>query len=165
MVKLRLLVKLGEVMKESADAAFSVVQSQALGLGIDIKDLKNQNIHLHVPEGATPKDGPSAGIAIFTTLVSLLTKIPVKRTIAMTGEITLRGNVLPIGGLREKLLAASRGGIKTVIIPKENERNLKDIPDNILNSLKIIAISNVNELLDIAFVERPGKKQKLKKKQ
>ena len=162
--KIRATGKLGDVMKESAEAAFSVVQSNAEKLGIDVKDLKKKNIHLHVPEGATPKDGPSAGIAIFTTVTSLLTKIPVKRTIAMTGEITLRGNVLPIGGLKEKLLAASRGGIKTVIIPKENERNLKDIPKSVLDLLEIKPISHVDELLDIAFTTRPGKKKKSTKK-
>lgn len=155
--KIKATGKLGDVMKESAEAAFSVVQSKAKELGIDVKDLKEKNIHLHVPEGATPKDGPSAGIAIFTTVVSLLAQIPVKRTIAMTGEITLRGNVLPIGGLKEKLLAASRGGIKTVIIPKDNERNLKDIPKSVLDLLKIIPIAHVDELLDIAFAKRPGK--------
>lgn len=160
--KIRATGKLGDVMKESAEAAFSVVQSRADELGIDVKDLKKKNIHLHVPEGATPKDGPSAGIAIFTTVTSLLTKIPVKRTIAMTGEITLRGNVLPIGGLKEKLLAASRGGIKTVVIPKENERNLKDIPKSVLDLLEIKPISHVDELLDIAFAKRPGKKKKTK---
>ncbi len=150
--------KLGDVMKESAQAAFSVVQSRAESLGIKVKDYKDRDIHLHVPEGAVPKDGPSAGIAIFTTITSLLTGIPVKKAVAMTGEITLRGNVLPIGGLKEKLLAASRGGIKTVIIPKENERNLKDIPASIKDQLKIIPISTVDELLDIAFTKRPGKK-------
>jgi ATP-dependent Lon protease len=161
--KIKATGKLGDVMKESADAAFSVVQSRASNLGIDVKELKKIDIHLHVPEGATPKDGPSAGIAIFTTVTSLLSKIPVRRDIAMTGEITLRGNVLPIGGLKEKLLAASRGGIKTVIIPKENERNLKDIPKSILSLLKIIPIATVDELLDIAFVSRPGGKGKDKK--
>jgi ATP-dependent Lon protease len=161
--KIKATGKLGDVMKESADAAFSVVQSRASNLGIDVKELKKIDIHLHVPEGATPKDGPSAGIAIFTTVTSLLSKTPVRRDIAMTGEITLRGNVLPIGGLKEKLLAASRGGIKTVIIPKENERNLKDIPKSILSLLKIIPIATVDELLDIAFVSRPGGKGKDKK--
>ena len=139
--KIKATGKLGDVMKESAEAAFSVVQSRAKTLGIDILDYKKTDIHLHVPEGATPKDGPSAGIAIFTAVTSLLSKIPVKKDIAMTGEITLRGNMLPIGGLKEKLLAASRGGIKTVIIPKENERNLKDIPKSILSMLKIIPVA------------------------
>ena len=151
--------KLGDVMKESAQAAYSVVQSRVDELGIKPKEFKDHDIHLHVPEGATPKDGPSAGIAIFTTLVSLLTKVPVKRTVAMTGEITLRGNVLPIGGLKEKLLGASRGGIKTVIIPRENEKDIKDIPDSIKKMLKIIPISKVDELYELAFVKDPRKKK------
>lgn len=151
--------KLGDVMKESAEAAFSAVQAKAKELKIDTKELKNNDIHLHVPEGATPKDGPSAGTAIFTTLVSLLTKTPVKRTIAMTGEITLRGNVLPIGGLKEKLLAASRGGIKTVLIPEENKKDLKDIPKKIQDSLKIIPVSKVSEILPIAFAKSLGSKK------
>ena len=154
--------KLGDVMKESAQAAFSAVQSRLDELGVTHESYKNLDIHLHVPEGAIPKDGPSAGITIFTTLVSLLTKIPVKKTIAMTGEITLRGNVLPIGGLKEKLLGASRGGIKTVIIPSENEKDLKEIPDNIKQSLKIIPIAKVDELYTIAFTKDPRKTHKLK---
>jgi len=162
--KIKATGKLGDVMKESTEAAFSVVQSKAAELGIDTKALKEQNIHLHVPEGATPKDGPSAGIAIFSTLTSLLTKTPVKRTVAMTGEITLRGNVLPIGGLKEKLLAASRGGIKTVVIPKENERNLKDIPKSVLDLLEIKPISHIDELLDIAFTKKPSKNAPKKQK-
>lgn len=157
--KIKATGKLGEVMKESAEAAFSAVQSKAKELKIDIENLKNIDIHLHVPEGATPKDGPSAGTAIFTTLVSLLTKTPVKRTIAMTGEITLRGNVLPIGGLKEKLLAASRGGIKTVLIPEENKKDLKDIPKKILDSLQVIPVSKVDEILPIAFAKNLGKKK------
>ena len=156
--EIRTTGKLGDVMKESAQAAYSVVQSRIKELGIKHKDYKDHDIHLHVPEGATPKDGPSAGIAIFTTIASLLTKVPVKRTIAMTGEITLRGNVLPIGGLKEKLLGASRGGIKTVIIPAENEKDLKDIPESIKKNLKIIPISKVDELYDIAFAWNPTKK-------
>ncbi len=156
--EIRTTGKLGDVMKESAQAAYSVVQSRIKELGIKHKDYKDHDIHLHVPEGATPKDGPSAGIAIFTTIASLLTKVPVKRTIAMTGEITLRGNVLTIGGLKEKLLGASRGGIKTVIIPAENEKDLKDIPESIKKNLKIIPISKVDELYDIAFAWNPTKK-------
>jgi ATP-dependent Lon protease len=157
--KIKATGKLGDVMKESADAAFSALQSKAKELNIDVKDLKDNDIHLHVPEGAIPKDGPSAGTAIFTTLVSLLTKTPVKRSVAMTGEITLRGNVLPIGGLKEKLLAASRGGIKTVIIPEENRKDLKDIPKKILDSLKVIPVSKVDEILPIAFGKSLGKKK------
>ena len=158
--EIRTTGKLGDVMKESAQAAYSVVQSRINELGIKHKDYKDHDIHLHVPEGATPKDGPSAGIAIFTTIASLLTKVPVKRTVAMTGEITLRGNVLPIGGLKEKLLGASRGGIKTVVIPAENEKDLKDIPESIKKNLKIIPISKVDELYDIAFAWNPTKGKK-----
>ncbi len=144
--------KLGEVMKESADAAYSCFLSRATELGLKDKDYKDIDIHLHVPEGATPKDGPSAGIAIYTTIVSLMTKTPVKRNIAMTGEITLRGKVLPIGGLKEKLLAASRGGVKTVLIPIDNVKDLKEIPDNIKDQLKIIPVSKIEEVLKHALV-------------
>ncbi len=143
--------KLGEVMKESTQAAFSFFCSQIEKFGLTDAEYKCKDIHLHVPEGATPKDGPSAGIAIFTTIVSLMTGTPVKRDVAMTGEITLRGYVLPIGGLKEKLLAASRGGIKTVIIPQDNVRDLKDIPDSIKQNLNIIPISKAMEVLDIAL--------------
>lgn len=144
--------KLGDVMKESTQAAYSYFLSNVNSFGLKENSLKNNDIHLHVPEGATPKDGPSAGIAIFTTIVSLMTNKRVKKTVAMTGEITLRGNVLPIGGLKEKLLAASRGGIKTVIIPRENYKDLKDIPDSIKSHLEIIPVSNAMEVLDIALV-------------
>ena len=144
--------KLGDVMKESADAAYSCFLSRAKELGLKEKDYKEMDIHLHVPEGAIPKDGPSAGIAIYTTIVSLMTKTPVKRNIAMTGEITLRGKVLPIGGLKEKLLAASRGGIKTVLIPIDNVKDLKEIPDNIKNKLEIIPVSKIEEVLKHALV-------------
>ena len=144
--------KLGEVMKESADAAYSCFLSRIKELGLKEKDYKNIDIHLHVPEGAIPKDGPSAGIAIYTTIVSLMTKTPVKRNIAMTGEITLRGKVLPIGGLKEKLLAASRGGVKTVLIPIDNVKDLKEIPDNIKNKLEIIPVSKIEEVLKHALV-------------
>jgi len=146
--------KLGEVMKESADAAYSCFLSRANELGLKEKDYKEIDIHLHVPEGAIPKDGPSAGIAIYTTIVSLMTKTPVKRNIAMTGEITLRGKVLPIGGLKEKLLAASRGGVKTVLIPIDNVKDLKEIPDNIKNKLQIIPVSKIEEVLKHALVQR-----------
>jgi ATP-dependent Lon protease len=146
--------KLGEVMKESADAAYSCFLSRAKELGLKEKDYKEIDIHLHVPEGAIPKDGPSAGIAIYTTIVSLMTKTPVKRNIAMTGEITLRGKVLPIGGLKEKLLAASRGGVKTVLIPIDNVKDLKEIPDNIKSKLQIIPVSKIEEVLKHALVQR-----------
>lgn len=145
--------KLGDVMKESTQAAFSYFRSRASKFGIKNEDYKDTDIHIHVPEGATPKDGPSAGIAIFTTIVSLVTNVPVKRNVAMTGEITLRGHVLPIGGLKEKLLAASRGGIETVIIPKDNIKDLKEIPDSIKDNLKIISVSRAEEVLKIALTE------------
>lgn len=144
--------KLGEVMKESAEAAYSCFLSRASGLGLGEKEYKEIDIHLHVPEGAIPKDGPSAGIAIYTTIVSLMTKKPVNKNIAMTGEITLLGKVLPIGGLKEKLLAASRGGIKKVLIPADNVKDLKEIPDNIKDKLKIIPVSRVEEVLEHALV-------------
>jgi ATP-dependent Lon protease len=143
--------KLGDVMKESTQAAFSFFCSQIEQFGLTEQAYKTKDIHLHVPEGATPKDGPSAGIAIFTTIVSLMTGIPVKRDVAMTGEITLRGNVLAIGGLKEKLLAASRGGIKKVIIPQDNLRDLKDIPESIKKNLEIIPVSKALDVLDIAL--------------
>lgn len=146
---------LGDVMQESIQAALTVVRSRALGLGIDESFYENQDIHIHVPEGATPKDGPSAGIAMCTALVSSLTKIPVKSNVAMTGEITLRGQVLPIGGLKEKLLAAHRGGITTIIIPFENKKDLKEIPDNIKDSLEIIPVEWIDQVLDIALVSAP----------
>ena len=145
---------LGDVMKESAEAAYSCFLVRAKDLGLKEKDYKEMDVHLHVPEGATPKDGPSAGIAIYTTLVSLMTKTPVNKNVAMTGEITLRGTVLPIGGLKEKLLAAKRGGIKTVLIPKDNAKDLKDIPKNIISNLEIIPVSNIEQVLKHALVTK-----------
>lgn len=152
--------KLGDVMKESIETAYSVVRSHSEQLGIDPEVFEKTDIHVHVPEGATPKDGPSAGIAMYTTLVSVLTKIPVRKDVAMTGEITLQGRVLPIGGLKEKLLSALRGGIKTVIIPKDNEKDLEEIPDNVKTGMKIIPVSEVREVIDIAL---NGKVKPLKK--
>ncbi|MGI1671352.1 MAG: endopeptidase La [Neptuniibacter sp.] len=146
---------LGDVMKESIQAALTVVRNRSEALGIPSNFHEKQDIHIHVPEGATPKDGPSAGIGMCTALVSVLTSIPVKADVAMTGEITLRGQVLPIGGLKEKLLAAHRGGIKTVIIPQENERDLKEIPDNIKADLDIKAVKWIDEVLDIALKYPP----------
>ena len=146
--------KLGDVMKESVQAAESFVKSRSYAFGIKPAVFEKKDIHVHVPEGATPKDGPSAGVAMVTSIVSVLTGIPVKRDIAMTGEITLRGRVLPIGGLKEKLLAALRGGLKTVLIPKENEKDLAEIPDNVKRGLKIIPVSTVDELLGQALVEQ-----------
>src|SRR6267143_5838082 len=139
--------KLGDVMKESVQAAESYVKSRSYAFGIKPTIFEKKDIHVHVPEGATPKDGPSAGVAMVTSIVSVLTGIPVKRDIAMTGEITLRGRVLPIGGLKEELLAALRGGLKTVLIPAENEKDLAEIPDNVKRGLKIIPVRTVDELL------------------
>ncbi|TYL47510.1 endopeptidase La [Marinomonas sp. IMCC 4694] len=150
---------LGDVMQESIQAALTVVRSRAIGLGIDADFHEKTDLHLHVPEGATPKDGPSAGVAMCTAIVSVLTKIPVKASVAMTGEITLRGEVLPIGGLKEKLLAAHRGGIKTVIIPQENARDLKEIPENIKADIKVIPVKWIDEVLDIALEYIPSPKK------
>jgi ATP-dependent Lon protease len=152
--KLILTGQLGDVMKESIHAAQSVVRARSERLGIDPEFHNKYDIHVHVPEGATPKDGPSAGIAMCTALVSALTKVAVRSEVAMTGEITLRGRVLPIGGLKEKLLAAHRGGITTVIIPEENEKDLADIPKNITSALKIHPVRWIDQVLDIAL-ERP----------
>jgi ATP-dependent Lon protease len=146
---------LGDVMKESIQAALTVVRSRAKGLGIAADFHEKQDVHIHVPEGATPKDGPSAGIGMCTALVSALTQIPVRSDVAMTGEITLRGQVLPIGGLKEKLLAAHRGGIKIVVIPDENQRDLKEIPDNIKADLEIKPVKWIDEVLDIALKFKP----------
>jgi ATP-dependent Lon protease len=143
--------KLGEVMKESAQAAFSYFKATSLNYGITPPKYSKKDIHLHVPEGATPKDGPSAGIAILTSIVSAITNIPVDKNIAMTGEITLRGRVLPIGGLKEKLLAAGRGGVKTVLIPQENEKDLLEIPKNITKNLEIIPVKTAEEVLKRAL--------------
>ncbi len=156
--------KLGDVMKESIETAYSVVRSHSKDLGIDPEIFEKTDIHVHVPEGATPKDGPSAGIAMYTTLVSVLTKTPVRKDVAMTGEITLQGRVLPIGGLKEKLLSALRGGIKTVIIPKENEKDLAEIPDNVKKGMRIIPVSEVSEVLKIALADKIKKATKAAKK-
>ncbi|NBX42743.1 MAG: endopeptidase La, partial [Rhodobacteraceae bacterium] len=147
--------KLGDVMKESIDAASSYVRSIAPKIGVQPPKLDGWDIHVHVPEGATPKDGPSAGIAMVTSIVSVLTQTPVRRDIAMTGEVTLRGNVLAIGGLKEKLLAALRGGIKTVLIPQENKKDLPEIPDNVKDGLEIIPVSHVSEVLAKALTRQP----------
>ena len=147
---------LGDVMQESIQAAMTVVRSRADKLGINSDFYEKRDIHVHVPEGATPKDGPSAGIAMCTALVSSLTGNPVKAEVAMTGEITLRGEVLPIGGLKEKLLAAHRGGIKTVLIPKDNERDLEEIPDNVIADLKVIPVQWIDEVLRVALEKEPS---------
>ncbi len=146
--------QLGDVMKESGSAAMSVVRGRAVSLGVDAEFLQKHDVHLHVPDGATPKDGPSAGIAMVTALVSALTKNPVRSDVAMTGEITLRGRVTAIGGLKEKLLAALRGGITTVIIPDENKKDLADIPANVTEGIKIVPVKWIDEVLDLAL-ERP----------
>ncbi len=147
--------KLGDVMKESIDAARSYVRSRSLSIGVTPPTFDKRDIHVHVPEGATPKDGPSAGVAMTTAIVSVLTGIPIRRDVAMTGEVTLRGRVLPIGGLKEKLLAALRAGIKTVLIPSENEKDLADIPDNVRKGLTIVPVSTVDEVLAKALVRAP----------
>ena len=147
--------KLGEVMKESIQAAEFFIKSRAQSYGIDLLELAKHDVHVHVPEGATPKDGPSAGVGMATSIISAITGIEVRRDVAMTGEITLRGRVLPIGGLKEKLLAAQRGGLTTVLIPKENEKDLADIPHNVKSSLEIIPVAMVDEALSAALVREP----------
>jgi ATP-dependent Lon protease len=156
--KLSVTGKLGDVMKESAQAAVSFVRSRAEKLGID-RDFYNElDLHIHIPEGAIPKDGPSAGISMCTSLVSALTRRPVRRDVAMTGEITLRGRVLPIGGLKEKMLAAHRGGIKTVVIPKENEKDLRDIPKVVTRQMKVVTVEHMDEVLGHALVLGPDER-------
>ena len=145
--------KLGDVMQESIQAAVSYIRSQAPRFGIKPSLFEKRDIHIHVPEGATPKDGPSAGVAMCTSIVSAITGIPIHKDIAMTGEITLRGRVLPIGGLKEKLLAAHRGGVKTVLIPLDNEKDLADIPENVKQGIKIIPVSLVDEVLKLALTK------------
>jgi ATP-dependent Lon protease len=147
--------KLGEVMKESIEAASSYVRSVSPQLGVKPPKFETMDIHVHVPDGATPKDGPSAGLAMVTSIVSVITGIPVRKDIAMTGEVSLRGNAMAIGGLKEKLLAALRGGIKTVFIPEENAKDLAEIPENVKTGLKIIPVSHVREVLAQALVRQP----------
>jgi ATP-dependent Lon protease len=147
--------KLGEVMQESIQAAMSVVRTRSAQYGIDVEFYQKQDIHIHVPEGATPKDGPSAGVAMCTAVISAMTGIPVHADVAMTGEITLRGEVLPIGGLKEKLLAAHRGGMGTVLIPKENEKDLVEIPNNIKSGLKIVPVRWIDEVFAVALERLP----------
>jgi len=142
-------------MKESVQAAMSVVRSRVKALGLEPEFYSESDIHIHVPEGAVPKDGPSAGVGMCTALVSVLTDIPVRADVAMTGEITLRGEVLPIGGLKEKLLAAHRGGIKIVLIPEENKRDLTDIPKNIKQNLDIRPVRWIDQVLEVALQHMP----------
>jgi ATP-dependent Lon protease len=152
---------LGDVMQESIKAALTVVRNRAESVGIDNDFYSKKDIHIHVPEGATPKDGPSAGVGMCTALVSSLTDIPVRADVAMTGEITLRGEILPIGGLKEKLLAAHRGGIKHVIIPIENERDLKEIPEAIKQDLNIHPMRWIEDVLQLALTEMPLPKKRV----
>ena len=147
--------QLGDVMKESVEAARSVVRSRARRLGIKDEMFEKRDIHIHVPDGATPKDGPSAGAAMTTAFVSALTGIPVRAHVAMTGEITLRGEVTAIGGLKEKLLAARRGGIKTVLIPQDNVKDLQDIPENVKNQLEIVPVKWIDQVLEHALETSP----------
>jgi len=147
--------QLGDVMKESVEAARSVVRSRARRLGIKDELFEKRDVHIHVPDGATPKDGPSAGIAMTTAFVSALTGVPVRAHVAMTGEITLRGEVTAIGGLKEKLLAARRGGIKTVLIPEENVKDLQEIPEDVKNQLEIVPVRWIDRVLEIALENAP----------
>ncbi len=156
--KLELTGSLGDVMKESAKAAISFIRSRCEKLGIDSDFYKNKDIHIHVPEGAVPKDGPSAGVTMTTALVSALTETPVNKSVAMTGEITLRGKVLPIGGLREKSTAAFKNGMKTVLIPEGNKADLDKVNDTVKNAIEFIPVSNLDEVLSISLVNK-GKKR------
>ena len=171
--KMQITGKLGDVMQESVKAAKSYIRSKSLEYGIIPPIFDKKDFHIHVPEGATPKDGPSAGVGMVTSIISAVTEIPVNKNVAMTGEITLRGLVLPIGGLKEKLLAAHRAGIKKVLIPVENKKDLIEVPKTILNSMEIITVKNVDEVLKVALtkplkrvewveVDQLGKKDKSK---
>ena len=152
--RMQITGKLGDVMQESVKAAKSYVRSKSLEFGIIPPIFEKKDFHIHVPEGATPKDGPSAGIAMVTSIVSSITKIPVRRDLAMTGEVTITGQVLPIGGLKEKLLAAHRAGIKEVLIPKENEKDLTDIPKKVKEDIKITTVEIVEDVLKIALTKQ-----------
>ena len=154
--KLTVTGKLGEVMQESAQAALSYVRSRAGRLGLKKQFYRKLDIHVHIPEGATPKDGPSAGITMATSIISALIRRPVRRHLAMTGEITLRGRILPIGGLKEKILAAHRGGIEEVIIPEENKKDLKEIPQKILKQIRVVTASHMDEIVARAIILPEG---------
>ena len=151
--QLTLTGKLGDVMQESAQAAMSYVRTKAEEFGIPKKFNRTSDVHVHVPEGAIPKDGPSAGITITTALVSTLASIPTRRDVAMTGEITLRGKVLPVGGVKEKIMAAHRAGLKTIILPKDNEKDLAEIPKTVLDALNLYMVDTMDEVLKIALTE------------
>jgi len=151
--KLTMTGKLGDVMQESAQAAFTYVRSRADAFNLPENFYKDMDVHVHVPEGAIQKDGPSAGIAMATSIASALTRRKVRGDLAMTGEITLRGRVLPIGGLKEKMLAAHRGNLKTIIIPKDNEKDLVDIPSNVVKALEVILVESVDEVLTVALLK------------
>ena len=151
--RMQITGKLGEVMQESIKAAKSYVRSKSLEYGIIPPIFEKKDFHIHVPEGATPKDGPSAGIAMVTSIVSTITDVPIRKDLAMTGEVTLTGQVLAIGGLKEKLLAAHRAGIKEVLLPKDNEKDLKDVPKKVKEDIKLTVVSNVDEVLKIALTK------------
>jgi ATP-dependent Lon protease len=151
--KMQITGKLGDVMQESVKAAKSYIRSKSLDYGIIPPIFDKKDFHIHVPEGATPKDGPSAGVGMVTSIISAITEIPVDRNVAMTGEITLRGLVLPIGGLKEKLLAAHRAGIKKVLIPIENKKDLVEVPKTILDTMEIIPVKNIDEVLKVALTK------------
>ena len=156
--KLALTGQLGDVMQESAKAGVSYIRQVADKLGIDKEFYKNYDLHLHIPEGATPKDGPSAGVTMCTAMISTLTGIPVRKDIAMTGEITLRGNVLPVGGIREKVMAAHRAGIRKVLIPRDNEPDIQERPEAVRNDMEFVLLDTVNDALDQVMVKKAGKK-------
>ena len=151
--KMQITGKLGDVMQESVKAAKSYIRSKSLDFGIIPPIFDKKDFHIHVPEGATPKDGPSAGVGMVTSIISAITEVPVDKNVAMTGEITLRGLVLPIGGLKEKLLAAHRAGIKKVLIPIENKKDLVEVPKTVLDSVEVIPVKNIEEVLKIALTK------------